>query len=323
MFDTRKRRLAAVATAASVVLLGTAVPAHAATFANVAWSVSQPQPSTAGVRYTWSFTTVDPGTIASVTFTVPPGTTGTPTVDEVYGLGGGTVALNTGTDTVTYTVSAPAAVTGGTGVLVSIGGMTNTATPGTYASAITTLTAGATTIDNGNSNSVAVNNSTTNVTVVVARSTSFTSNTTAFTMVMDPSVSGLADQTKAVTLTVATNAANGYSLSTRVNQQLTGVANTSKTIAAASNGVGTGVTVGAFAANTFGYTVSAAGAVGTPQGQAGTHYVGYTTSNQAPFAATAPTNGDTIVVTNRAKIDHLQAADRYLGTITYTVTPNY
>ena len=325
MSHTARQRLAATAAGAATLVLGVAIPAQAAPFTGVAWSVSQPQPTSTGVRYTWSFTTVDPGTIAAVTFTVPAGTGGAAAVADVYGLGGGTVSLNTGTNTITYTVTSPVPVAAGTGILISIGGLTNTGAPGTYASAVTTLTAGATTIDSGTSNSVALNESTTAVTVVVARSTSFTSDTTGFSMVMDPSVGSLADQTRPVTLTVATNAAGGYSLNTKVDRQLTGFANPTKTFAAVSSGIGSAVNTGAFAANSFGYTVTGGGGgtVGTAQGQAGSGYVGYTTGNEAPFRATGPTNGDTIVITNRAKINHLQSADRYSATITYTVTPNY
>ena len=36
-----------------------------------------------------------------------------------------------------------------------------------------------------------------------------------------------------------------------------------------------------------------------------------------------PTNGDTVVLTNRAMIDYTQKADTYTGRITYTVTPSY
>jgi len=77
-------------------------------------------------------------------------------------------------------------------------------------------------------------------------------------------------------------------------------------------------------ANRFGFAASGTG-VGTVQGAglAGGNYVGYTTSGEVAFSATGPTNGDTIALVNRAKINNLQPADTYTGTITYTVTPGY
>lgn len=322
----KKHRRAIVAVVAAVGVLGVVSPAHAAAFTNVSWSVSQPQPSSTSVRYTWSFTTATTGTVASVTFTVPAGTTGVAlTPIDVYGVSAGTAALNTGTNTVTYTVTTPASIASGTGVLISLDGFTNTAAAGTYASSETTLTAGAATIDTGTSNSVGINTSTTAVTVVVARSTSFSSDTTGFTMLMDPSVAALADQSHVVNLAIATNAAHGYTLSTKLlTQQLTGLTNPTSSFTAASAGIATGVASGSFANNRFGYTQTGTG-VGTVQGAGllAAGYVGYTTGGEVSFSAAGPTNGDTVAVTNRAKINYLQPADTYAGSIVYTVTPSY
>lgn len=317
-------RLAIVAATTAAGVVGVVTPASAAAFTNVSWSLSQPQPGSTAVRYTWSFTTATTGTVASVTFTVPSGTTGAAlTPVDVYGVSAGTAALNTGTNTVTYTVTTPASIASGTSVLISIDGFTNTATAGTYASAETTLTAGAATIDTGNSNSVGINTSTTAVTVVVARSTSFSSDTTGFNMLMDPSVAALTDQTKVVNLAIATNAAHGYTLTTKLDQQLTGSTNATSTFTAISAGVATGVASGSFPSNRFGYTETGTG-VGTVTGAGfATGYVGYTTAGEVSFTATGPTNADTVALTNRAKINYLQPADTYLGTITYTVTPSY
>jgi hypothetical protein len=158
----------------------------------------------------------------------------------------GTAALNTGTNTVTYTVTTPASIASGTSVLISLDGFTNTLTAGTYASAETTLTGGAAIIDTGNSNSVGINTSTTAVTVVVARSTSFSSDTAApapsdvsrtgainvtsptaavlpvpnasagltvpAAVVLQIDPRSLPDSTVVDTVTVATTATNGYTL---------------------------------------------------------------------------------------------------------------
>ena len=317
------RRLAAVMALALALVGLTASAAQAAGLTNVVWSVSKPNPSSTSVRYSWVFTTATLGTIASIQFTVPAGTAGAAlTPVDYYGIGVGTASL-AGT-TVTYTVTAPASVAAGVNVLISIDGFTNTATPGTYASTVTTRTNVPATIDTAGSGNVSINTNTTGVTVVVARSASFSNDTTSFTMLMDPSVASLSDQTHAVNLSVATNAANGYTLTTKVNQQLTGTANPGKTFAAVSTGIATGVASGSFPANQFGYTASGSG-VGTVQGAGfgGGGYVGYTTGGEVPFSSTGPTLADTITLTNRAKVNALQSADTYTGTITYTVTPSY
>jgi hypothetical protein len=287
----------------------------------VAWSVSNPHPGSTGVRYTWSFTTGS-GTnlITAVTLTVPTGTTvpaaNVPSVVDNYGIGVGT-ALFDGTNTVTYTVGGGgSSLPSGTPVLISMDGFTNTSTANSYTSVVNTS------FDSGTSPVVGINDNTTAVTVVVARSTAFTSDTTSFSLLTDPSVAALKDVTHDVTLTVSTNANSGYTLQTKVNQLLTGFVR-GRTIAAASNGMATGV--GSFATNTFGYKMVKSGGVGTLQSAPllSGDYIGYTTGGENTFAATAPTNLDTVVLTNRAKVDYTLSADRYLGTITYTVTPTY
>ena len=173
------------------------------------------------------------------------------------------------------------------------------------------------------SNSVALSNNSTVVTVVVARSTSFTSDTTSFGMLMDPSIATLTDKTRAVVLTVRTNANTGYTLATKTNQQLSDGVNTilavPTTVSTASN---------SFTANHFGYAVAVApgaSSLATALGGLITsgYYAGYTLAGEDAVSSTTRTNGDTITITNRAKLDYMQVANTYTGTITYTVTPNY
>jgi hypothetical protein len=307
--------LAAIAAAA----LGFAAPASAAAISTAAWSASQPQPGSNGVRYTWTFTTPTSDTLAEVRFTVPPGTTSAGlTVADLAGLGAGAVTHDTVTNTVVYTLGVAANVPAGTTVMLAVDGFVNTAVQGTYHSTITTVNAGNTAVDTGDSNNVVIDNASTLVKVVVARSTAFTSDTDGITLAMDPSVAALADQSRAVTLNIATNAANGYTLDTRIDRQLTGTVNPSATFAAASAGVGS--PAGSVTANRFGYRVTTAGGTATP---AAAGYLGYTTGGETVLSNTTSTAGDQVVLTNRAVIDHLQPADTYTGTITYTVTPRY
>ncbi|GLZ00200.1 hypothetical protein [Actinoplanes sp. NBRC 103695] len=310
---------AAVLVAGGVVVTG--APASAAALTNVGWSISKPHPGDSGVRYSWNFTTATLGTIRTVAFDVPAGTSGGAlSVTDVYGITAGGTASLSGT-TVTYTMASGLSVGPGVNVLVAIDGFTNTATPGTYASTVTTQTSVPATIDTAGSNTVSVSNNSTSVTVKVARSTGFSLNTTGFTMMLDPSVPALTDRTQPVTLSVMTNAANGYALDTRIDHQLQG---SGATMAASSAGKATGFSGGAFPVNTFGYTVGVTGA-GTANGAgfASTGYVGYTTAGETVASATGPTNGDTVTLTNRARVDFLQKSDAYTGTVTYTVTPSY
>jgi hypothetical protein len=296
-------------------------PASAAALTTVGWSVSRPHPGDTGVRYSWNFTTAAPGTIKSVAFDVPAGTVGSAlSMADVYGVtAGGSVALS-GT-TVTYTLASGLSVAAGVNVLLAVDGFTNTTTPGVYASTVTTQTSAPATIDTGGSNTVAIGNNATAVTVKVARSTGFALSTNAFTMLLDPSVPALTDRTQPVTVTVMTNAANGYTLDTRIDHQLQG---TGTTMPATSAGRATGFTGAAFPVNTFGYTVGVTG-VGTVSGAgfASSGYAGYTTTGETVVSAAGPTNGDTVTLTNRARVDFLQKSDAYTGAVTYTVTPSY
>ncbi len=146
------RRLAVTLSVAALAGMLSAVPASAASFTNVAWSVSNNASSVSGVSYTYSFTTATTGTIASITFGVPAGTAGTPAVVLNYGIGAGTVGL--ASNTITYTVTSPVSVAGGIPILIEIGGLTNTPTIGSYTSAIATRDSVPANIDTATSNSM-------------------------------------------------------------------------------------------------------------------------------------------------------------------------
>ena len=115
----------------------------AGTLANAVWSVSNSAISAKLAAYTYRFSTATAATLSSVTMSVPPGTAGTPTV-VVTGLGAGRITLS-GT-LLTFTITAPVAVTAGKAVTIVVSGLTNTAVVGSYSSQIVTdvTTAGAT-----------------------------------------------------------------------------------------------------------------------------------------------------------------------------------
>ena len=73
------------------------------------------------------------------------------------------------------------------------------------------------TIDSGTTPAVTLAANNTAVTVNLAKSLTFTVDTTAFELDMDPSLGALADQSATVGLTVQTNANSGYTLAVADN----------------------------------------------------------------------------------------------------------
>lgn len=328
MQSLRRRVIAvAIATVAATTMIGV-TSASAAALTNTTWSVSNNQTGATAVIYTFELTTATTGIIGKVTATVPTGTAGTAGVGTVYGLGAGTAALS-GT-TLTYTVTTPASVAAGTPLYIEFTGLTNTTTAGSYTSTVTTYDNSATpvAIDTATSPSVSFAGTSTAVTVQIPKSLTFTNDTPSFTLQMDPSLAALSDLTKAVTVTIKTNAGQGYTLAAKdTGLKTSGVV---YTIPAASSGVATGVASASFAGNTVG--VSAAltangGSLAALQGALITtgNYVGYTTTGETLVTATKPTGNtaDSLVLTNRVKINYSTAAGTYTDTITYTATPTY
>lgn len=316
-----RRRLAvmlAVAVGAGVLM---SAPAQAAPLTNVNWSVSNNQKSAASVTYTFSLTTATTGTIATIEMSVPAGTAGTPAVVANYGVGAGTVAL--ASNTLTYTVTSPASVPSGTPILLEFSGLTNTSTPGNYTSSLTTKTSAPATIDGPTvSNSVSIAETNTAVTVVVAKSLTFTNDTAAFSFVMDPGLPALASKTRNVALTVQTNASNGYTLTAKDNAG--GLVSGPDTIARFTANGQTGAATWGAAKNKFGYELAVTGAT-LPANMGGGKYAGYTSAGETIASRNNPT-GDTadgIIVTNRVDIDYAQDTGTYTDTVIYTATPTY
>jgi len=297
-------------------------PAGAATLTSMSWSVSNNQVSATSVSYSFSFTPATTGTIKSVTFVVSgAGLAGTPTITKNFGIGAGSVAISG--QTITYTVTSAVSNPAGTPIYLEFAGLTNSGSSGSYTTVITTRTAAAATIDTGTSPAVTLAANNTAVTVTVAKSLTFTINSTAFELDLDPSLPALADETSAVGLTVQTNAHSGYTLS---------VADNAAGLQSASSGNPTIADVSANKAASqtwpstpsFGYTVTGTGATIDPA-FSGSKYAGYVSTGEQVASRTGATGGtpDTITVTNRASIDYSTPAVAYSDAITYTVTPNY
>ena len=308
--------------ASPVVVSIAATPAGAATLTNVTWSVSNNQISATNVSYSYGFKTASNGTIKTITFVVSgSGLGGTPAIARNYGIGAGTVSRSG--QTITYTVTSAVSVSTGIPIYVEFSGLTNSGTAGSYTTVITTQTAAPATIDSATSPSVTLASNNTAVTVAVDKSLTFTIDTPAFELDLDPSLPALADQTSTVGLTVQTNANSGYTLT--VGDSATGLQSSSTgnpTIADVSAGKASSVTWPG--APKFGYTVTATGATADAAFSGG-KYAGYVSAGEQVASRSNATGGtaDTISVTNRVAIDYSTPAVVYSDTITYTVTPNY
>jgi hypothetical protein len=159
--------------------------------------------------------------------------------------------------------------------------------------------------------------------VAVAKSLTFTVDTTAFELDMDPSLPALADQSQAVGLTVQTNANSGYTLAVSDNAAgLISAATGTPVIADVSSSKATSVVWPATPA--FGYTVSATGATADTAFSA-SKYAGYVSGGDQVASRATATGGtaDTITITNRVAINYNTQATTFTDTVTYTVTPNY
>jgi hypothetical protein len=299
-----------------------ATPAGAAALTNVTWSVSNNQVSATNVTYTYAFRTATTGTIKTITFAVSgAGLAGAPAIAKNYGIGAGTVAR--AGQTITYTVTSAVSVSTGIPIYIEFSGLTNTGTAGSYTTTITTQTSAPATIDTAVSPAVTLAANNTAVTVTLAKSLTFTIDTTAFELDMDPSLPALADQSQTVGLTVLTNANSGYTLS--VNDLATGLQSSSTgtpTIADVSAGKATSVTWPG--APKFGYTVTGTGAT-VDAAFTGSKYSGYVAAGEqiASRANATGATADTINIANRVAIDYSVPAVTFTDTITYTVTPNY
>ena len=106
-------------------------------------------------------------------------------------------------------MTAAASVSLGIPIFIELSGLTNPAA-GSYTTAIATNTAAPTVIDSGTTPAVVFAASNTAKTIVVAKSLTFTLDTTAFQLTMDPSLPALADQSYTSNITILTNANSGY-----------------------------------------------------------------------------------------------------------------
>lgn len=327
-------RIAAVAVfaLAATTMVGVST-ATAAALTDTTWSVSNSETGATAVTYTYEFTTATAGTIKSVTATVPAGVTGTPVIEQVYGIGTGGIAL--ASNLLTYTPTAAAPVSADVPIYIKVSGFTNPTTAGAYKSTVTTFDNATTSVEIDSvetAQAVTFGAASTGVTVEVPQSLTFENDTASFELQLDPAVDALSTVSKAVVLKVQTNAGQGYKL-TAANTGLETGANspitTAYTIPNASTSAGTTATAQAddsFAFTTAGTTLSGNSTIGTLF-SAANNYVGYGTTAAATSLLTAsgPTGdtADVLTITNQVKISFDTPAGTYTDTITYVATPTY
>jgi hypothetical protein len=301
----------------------------AGTLTNMSWAVSNNQAAATPTNYAYSFKTATAGTIKTITFTVSGvGLAGAPAVVTNYSIGAGSVA-RVG-QVITYTVTAAVTVSAGIPIFIELSGLTNPAA-GSYTTAIVTNTVTPTVIDSGTPPAVVFAASNTAKTIVVAKSLTFTLDTTAFELTMDPSLPALADQSYTSNITILTNANSGYTLT--VSDNAAGLQSSSAgnpTIPQVSATMATAVAWPAAPANVTGYTVT-----GTGVGDAGfsvnaafaggANYAGYRNAGDVVASSTKATGAtaNTCAIIDRTAIDYATASGTYTDTITYTAIPNY
>jgi hypothetical protein len=100
------------------------------------WLVSTTETGVSGVSYSYGFTTGLGATLTSLTMTVPPGTSGTPSIGAVTGVpSGGTISLSS--SLMTYSFGATY-INPAVAVTLLVNGLTNSATAGTYSAELST-----------------------------------------------------------------------------------------------------------------------------------------------------------------------------------------
>jgi len=203
-------------------------------------------------------------------------------------------------------------------------GLTNTPISGSRTATVTTRTSTSSTIDSGTSQSVSFCSSSTTAQVALSRTLTFTNDTPAFTMSLDPTgLSG--NPTQPVVLTVLTNASAGYSLA--ASDTGLSMAAPAFTIADVTSGPATGVSV--FPASGFGVSAVLTGGgtdgAALAAGLSGGKWVGYPLVAANFLTTTGPTGvtADTLTLTNRVGVDYTTPAGSYSDTISYVVTPTY
>lgn len=238
---------------------------------------------------------------------------------------GGTFAAETfNSTTKTITIPVTTAGTGAVSIVVGNTKMTNPATAGQYALQISTKNSSGTVVNTGYAIASVAN--TTSLTAVVGEALVMTVNNTALNFNVDPSTNNGQDTSQSSSLTVASNAWNGFQIFATLASA--GGANklydsVSAQGIASSNDAATDNYLKITSTNPTnpitGATTIAAKTFGGAALNSGTNPIFST-----PTASTAAlTNSTTISLAYDLNVDYTTPAGTYAGTITYTATPAF
>lgn len=315
-------------TSCLAVLLAQPVSAGSAV-SNLSWEVSTNQAAAAAVDYTFSYTTASTAIIKVITVTSPAAGAGVPLeIVRMDGVGAGTVAI--AGRVITYTVTAAVVIPAGVTIVLEFSGLTNP-TPGTYTAVLAAETTAAQIVDRRVSPAVTFAAGVTTKAVVVEQGLTVTVDTGPVTLIKDPRVPGMGEQSYTSKITVLTNASSGYTLTVTHSAKTVHSASASgSALTAVAPGLAGPVTMPQASRDQSGYTIAGIGA-GDPGfsmytgSAAGTVYADPQLTRDIVAQSTAPTGAtaNTITITHQAPIDLTTQTPAATDTLTYIVTPNY
>lgn len=154
-----------------------------------------------------------------------------------------------------------------------------------------------------------------------ARTASFSVSSSNVRLLLDPTQANSSDQSVPLTLSLSTNAAQGYTLTSQLDHLLQTASG--HVFPAVSSGTANGVLSGSFPVNTWGYAVSVSGD-GVAQGALMSgEYVGFCITAENVVSSSIPAPNDVISVTMRARVDYLQPAGAYSANVSWLMNPTY
>ena len=289
---------------------------------------------------TIALTTATTAALSCVAFTLPTGITViSPTVHAMVGVGTDTASAALSGGSIQVTLTGGASISASTLVAIEVTGIVNQTAANatnTFASTVTTYSSTCTTVvDTGTAANVPFGSNTTAVTATVPESTTFANTAPTISLLVIPGAA--APATGNAVLTVATNAAHGYTLSaseTGSNGTSGGLDNgaiasiTAAPVPGSAATLATTATTGTWGAiasisNTgVGGCTSTSGTINTAKYTA-SDYTGYATAGNTVASSAASACGDVVTLANGVQVGSAFSAGVYSGTITYVLTPSY
>jgi hypothetical protein len=272
------------------------------------------------------------GVINSIGVSLPTGTSEATAqalrLGNVYGLGPGTLSLNpdVNSDVLTYVVASPVVVKAGDGIAIQVLGIRLPRLLNEFTSTIISTTADGTVVDQGACKLLSATSSSTSSTTVatidVAQALEITVDNSHFSVDVDPSDPSKSDIVKQNTVSIRTNAGQGYVLSVSDS----GLRNKEKSRKPALiRAINLSDDPNNFPDDAFGYLASESSTMSGLTMKVSSGYRGYTSDPTVIAVASHLTGNtpDTITFANRVKVSSNTRAGSYNDTIAYTVSPLY